>query len=232
MPRTARLILPNTPHHIVQRGHNRNAVFVEPRDYQYYWDNLAEWKTTLGLKLYAFCLMTNHIHLIVEPGEYPTDVGELMKRLAGRQTRLVNKLERRTGSLWESRYKISPIQTDTYLLHCCRYVDLNPVTAKMVAKAEDYPWSSARASIGMQTLDWLDKSPSYMALADTESQQQARYHDFLRAQSDAQRVHSFIQAAAERNQLTGSPKFVEEIAQRTGRRIEHRGPGRPAKAHE
>lgn len=232
MPRKARVILPHTPHHIVQRGHNRKAVFVEERDYQYYWDNLAEWKTELGLKVYAFCLMTNHVHLIVETGEYPTDVGELMKRLAGRQTRFVNKLERRSGSLWESRYKISPIETDGYLMQCCRYVELNPVTANMVARAEDYPWSSARAMIGMTSVEWLDDNPCYLALGGSRSERQACYHRFLSARANAQNVHSFIQSAVERNQLTGGSTFVDEVALRTGLRIENRGPGRPVKRQQ
>jgi len=133
----------------VQRGHNRNAVFVEDADYQYYLDNLIEWKKELGVKVYSYCLMTNHIHLIVDPGRYPTNVGELMKRLAARQTRYVNKLEGRTGSLWDSRYKISPIETEAYLLQCCRYVELNPLKAKMVIKAERYTWSCYPSKLGI-----------------------------------------------------------------------------------
>ncbi len=155
MPRRGRVILPNTPHHIVQRGHNRKAVFIEDRDYQYYLDNLEEWKHHLGIKVYSYCLMTNHIHLVIEPSIYPTDVGELMKRLAGRQTRFANKMEGRSGSLWESRYKISAIETDAYLLQCCRYVELNPVKAGMVADPEDYPWSSYRHKVRMVNNSWL-----------------------------------------------------------------------------
>ena len=85
MPRKARMIVPGMPHHIVQRGHNRSVVFVEDRDYEYCLENLEEWKIALGLKVYSYCLMTNHVH-------------QLMKRLAGRQTRFVNKMERRMGS--------------------------------------------------------------------------------------------------------------------------------------
>ncbi|MEQ8959474.1 MAG: transposase, partial [Coleofasciculus sp. C2-GNP5-27] len=120
------------PHHIVQRGHNRKAVFVEAGDYRYYLHNLREWKLTLGVKVYSYCLMTNHVHLIVEPGDDVTTVSRLMKQLAARQTRWVNKQEGRSGSLWEGRYKSSPIQRDCYLLQCCRYVERNPVKARMV----------------------------------------------------------------------------------------------------
>ena len=118
MPRRARVIVPNCPHHIVQRGHNRNVVFVSDDDYRYYLENLIEAKVELGIQVYAFCLMTNHVHLIVEPNDGVASVAELMKRLAARQTRYVNKLERRTGSLWEGLYKISPIERDSYLVEC------------------------------------------------------------------------------------------------------------------
>tara|TARA_B110000495_G_C22976518_1_gene573624 strand:+ start:486 stop:749 length:264 start_codon:yes stop_codon:yes gene_type:complete len=87
MPRKARVILPNTPHHIVQRGHNKRAVFVEKADFLYYLANLREWEKILKVLVYGYCLMTNHIHLIVDPCSCPSNISELMKRLAGRQTR-------------------------------------------------------------------------------------------------------------------------------------------------
>ena len=120
MPRRARVIVAGMPHHIVQRGHNRKAVFVEADDHRYYLENLREWKLALGIKVYSFCLMTNHVQLMVEPPEDCATVSRLIKQLAARQTRRVNKLEGRSGSMWESRYKISPIQRERYLLQCCR----------------------------------------------------------------------------------------------------------------
>ncbi|MDF1589579.1 MAG: transposase, partial [Gammaproteobacteria bacterium] len=111
MPRQARIILQNTPHHIVQRGHNRETVFVEKEDYIYYLDTLKEWKQELRVNVYGYCLMSNHVHLILDPVDEPANLGKLMKRLAGRQTRYVNYQEKRTGSLWEGRYKSSPIET-------------------------------------------------------------------------------------------------------------------------
>ena len=124
MPRTSRLIVPGYPHHVIQRGHNRQTVFVSDEDYLYYLENLHECKQKHGCQIYAYCLMTNHIHLIIDPGQDVSSLGKLMKQLAGRQTRYVNKLEKRTGSLWEGRYRSSPISTDNYLLACSRYVEL------------------------------------------------------------------------------------------------------------
>lgn len=125
MPRRARIVLPNCPHHVIQRGHNRQVVFASDDDYLFYLDTLQEWKTALGCKVYAYCLMTNHIHLVIDPGDEPENLALLMKRVAGRQTRFVNKMEKRSGSLWEGRYKSSPINANEFLLACCRYVELN-----------------------------------------------------------------------------------------------------------
>ena len=115
MPRIGRTILQYYPHHIVQRGHNRQVVFAEPGDYERYLETLVQFKEIYGVKVYAYCLMTNHVHLLVAPEEI-AGLGQLMKRLAGRQTRYHNRLEGRTGTLWESRYKSSPVDTDDYLL--------------------------------------------------------------------------------------------------------------------
>ena len=93
MPRKARILVPNCPHHVVQRGHNRKAVFVADTDYGYYLENLKEFKEIFDIRVYAWCLMTNHVHLILEPGNDEKTISLLMKRLAGRQSALVNKLE-------------------------------------------------------------------------------------------------------------------------------------------
>ena len=148
MPRTSRIVVMGYPHHIIQRGHNRQIVFASEEDYQYYVDNLCEWKEKLGCKVYAYCLMTNHVRLIVDPGEDGGNLARLMKRLAGRQTRYLNKLEKRTGSLWEGRFKSSTISTNEYLLACCRYVESNPVRAGIVADPIGYRWSSYGSKIG------------------------------------------------------------------------------------
>ena len=175
MPRTARIVVMGYPHHIIQRGHNRQVVFASDEDYQYYLDNLCEWKEKLGCKVYAYCLMTNHVHLIVDPGEDGGNLARLMKRVAGRQTRYLNRLEKRTGSLWEGRFKSSTISADEYLLACSRYVELNPVRAGIVADPGDYRWSSYGSKTGNKKEAWLDFDPCYMGLADNRKKRAKRY---------------------------------------------------------
>lgn len=227
MPRMGRVTLPNYPHHVVQRGHNRQVVFAEASDYQRYLDALAEFKAEFDVRVYAYCLMTNHVHLLLAPGEEVAGLGRLMKRLAGRQTRYHNALEGRTGTLWEGRYKSSPVDTDEYLLACVRYIELNPVRARMTDVPEAYRWSSARHHLGIERCHWLDEDPGYLALSDETAVRQVRYREFLNA-AIPEGEWALIRAAVQRGQLTGRDRFVDQVEGIVGRCIEHRSPGRQA----
>ena len=226
MPRKARILVSNYPHHIVQRGHNRKAVFITDDDYRYYLENLKEWKNKLGVKLYAWCLMTNHVHIIVEPGDDASTVSELMKRVAGRQTAYVNKQENRSGSLWEGRYKASPIQRDNYLLACCRYVEMNPVRANMVTGPRQYRWSSYRERVDLIKSSMLDFDLTYLGMAFNKLQRIERYKRYIQKGASDKEV-ALLMNAWSRNQLTGNACFVDEIEKLAGYRIENRGRGNP-----
>lgn len=229
MPRIGRVVLPNYPHHVVQRGHNRQVVFADTRDFEYYLADLRELKETLGLRVYAYCLMTNHVHLLLSPGDTPASLGQLMKALAARMTRYRNKLEGRSGTLWESRYKSSVVQSDTYLLACSRYIELNPVRAHIVSRAENYPWSSYRLRVVEPAENnWLDIDPCFEALGSTELVRRERYTNFVEQVAPIGEL-DLIRSALQRGQLTGASRFVEEIEHITGLRITGRGQGRPTK---
>ena len=227
MPRMGRIVLPNYPHHVVQRGHNRQVVFAAAEDYQRYLADLRELKDVFGVKVYAYCLMTNHVHLLLAPGDSVAGLGQLMKALAARATRYRNRLEGRSGTLWESRYKSSVVQSDAYLLACCRYIELNPARARMVADAADYPWSSYRARVGdVPDSHWLDVDPCFVALGDTAIARRQRYEAFMRQVICADELR-LIRDALQRGHLTGTSRFVEEVEQIVGLRVEPRGRGRP-----
>ncbi len=179
----------------------------------------------LDVKVYTYCLMTNHVHLIVEPGEHVQVVGKLMRRLAGRQTRYANSLEHRTGTLWDGRYKASPIQAERYLLACSRYVELNPVRAGMVLSPADYMWSSYRGKTGCRE-DWLDEDPCYRAMAPDQTSRENSYRRFV-AEGVSDEERELIVGAIRRNQVTGDGRFIDEVAQRIGRRVDFRDRGRP-----
>jgi putative transposase len=172
--------------------------------------------------------MTNHVHLIISPGEQTDHVSKLMRIVAARQTRYVNKLEKRTGTLWEGRFKASLIETDAYVLACCRYVELNPVRAAMVTSPQDYPWSSYRVRGTIGDVDLLDPCYVYEALGKTEAERFLAYESLV-AEGISDDELNMIRTAVQRNQLTGTQHFRDDIARRSGRRVSARGQGRPRK---
>lgn len=227
MPRKARIVIPGVAHHVVQRGHNRQVVFAADEDFQFYLENLTELKGELDVRLYAYCLMTNHVHLLLMPAQGQT-LASLLKALAGRQTRYVNRVEGRSGTLWEGRYKSSPVDTESYLLECSRYIELNPLRAGIVGRPEQYRWSSFGAKAGLWEDRRLDLDPCYLAMGETEQQRQSRYAAFVSRGVRPSEL-MLIREALQRGQLTGSERFVDEIDRKLGVRVERRGQGRPAK---
>jgi putative transposase len=228
MPRYPRLFISDVPLHIVQRGHDRKPVFVQPSDYQYYLDNLREVKEELAIRVVAYCLMTNHVHLVLVPGTEPSAVSKLMRVIAARQTRHVNKLESRSGTLWEGRFKASLIDTSEYLLACCRYIDLNPVRASMVAAPGDYEWSGYRSRCGLADTSILDEHSMFTTLGTSTTDRATAYRRFVDKGVDDGEL-SLIRQAVQRNQLTGGALFKTDIENRIGRRLSTKAPGRPRK---
>jgi putative transposase len=224
MARSSRVAAPNLPHHLCQRGHNRRAVFFNARDYQSFLDTLAEFRAELSIKVYGYCLMTNHVHLIVDPGDDPANLGLLMKRLAGRHTRRLNFIQNQSGTVWGGRFKCSPIETERYLMTCLRYVDLNPVRARLVARAEDYAWSSYRAHAGMAECGWLDVDPVSGNAGDPK-RRQLWYRQFV-AEGEVDLELKFIRESLQRGHVTSSESFAKELAAQNGITLPRRSPGR------
>ena len=166
--------------------------------------------------------------MVIDPGSQVENLSLLMKRVAGRQTRYINTMEKRSGSLWEGRFKSSPISANEYLLACCRYVELNPVRAGMIEEPWQYPWSSCQEKTGGKELSWLDADPFYLSLGKTPEEQAQKYQKWL-SETIQDDEWILIREATQRGQLTGSRKFEHEISKKIGRRIELRGQGRPKK---
>lgn len=145
MARHGRWFVPGVPQHIIQRGNNRQAVFFGPSDYLAYIEWLTEIAAEQDLAIHAYVLMPNHVHLLATPkseGSIPTT----MQTLGRLYVRRVNHLTGRTGSLWEGRYRSTVVDSETYLLRCMRYIELNPVRAKLASKPDGYRWSSHQAN--------------------------------------------------------------------------------------
>lgn len=145
MPRRPRIYLDGVPLHIVQRGHNRQPCFFPDADYVAYLEWLGDAARHTGCQLHAYALMTNHVHLLLTPGDAQA-VPRLMVALGRRYVPYVNAAYQRSGTLWEGRYKSSLIQSESYLLACMRYIELNPVRAGICPDPAHYRWSSYRAN--------------------------------------------------------------------------------------
>jgi putative transposase len=145
MARLARLVIPGLPHHVTQRGNRGQQTFFNDGDYAAYLELMAEWCREEGVAIWSYCLMPNHVHLIAVP---KTEAG--LRRAIGeahrRYTRRINFRERWRGYLWQGRFA-SFIMDEPYLLAAARYVELNPVRAKLVQRAREWPWSSAKAHL-------------------------------------------------------------------------------------
>lgn len=228
MPRSNRIVLAHAPHHILQRGHNRQPVFLSDDDFTYYRENLITFKREFGCRIYAYCLMTNHVHLVVDPGKNPQALALLMKRVAGRQTRYVNAVAQRTGSLWEGRYKSSVICTEEYFSSCCRYIERNPLRAGMVTDPAQYRWSSYACKVLGTNDPVVDLHPSYLAMGDSELERRHAYAEYVCGTVPEEEI-LLIRAALQRGQLTGSERFRCELERKLNIGISNKKPGRPRK---
>ena len=228
MPRRPRIHLPGLPLHIVQRGHNREVCFFDEENYLAYQQWLGDALTSSACQLHAYVLMTNHVHLLLTPPDSAA-VAQLMMSLGRRYVQYINKSRRRTGTLWDSRYKSSMVQTEDYLLLCQRYIELNPVRAAMVDDPAHYRWSSYRANGLGQADKLLTPHPAYLALDHDDKARRTEYRSLFRAQLDAEAI-SDIRLALNQEQPLGSSQFYAAIEKATGQRREVRARGRPRKA--
>ena len=226
MARLPRLTLPDYPHHVIQRGNNRQATFVRVADYQRLL--LDENARLFEVAIHAYVLMSNHFHLLATP-QTAEGLPLMMQALGRRYVRYFNDAQGRTGTLWEGRYKSTLIQTDRYLLACMAYIDLNPVRAGMVSQAADYPWSSHGHYIGRGTDKLVTPHALTWTLGNTPFAREAAYAELV--QSGVNPVHQLaLTASTLRGWALGEPDFVADLQKRTQRRVSKGQAGRPAAA--
>jgi len=218
MARIARVVVPGYPHHVTQRGNRRQETFFEKDDYHAYLELMAEWCGQCGVEIWAYCLMPNHVHLIAVPSD-----AEGLRRAIGeahrRYTRRINFREGWRGHLWQGRFA-SFVMDDDYLLAAARYIELNPVRARIVRKAHRYRYSSARAHVEGWADPLLSDSPLTKMIDDWAS--------FLSAGIDPQE-----QERLRRHERTGRPlgsqRFIKKLEKALGRVLRPQKGGRPRK---
>lgn len=214
MARIARVVVPKVPHHIIQRGNRRQPVFFGKADYQEYLALMAEWCRAYRVQIWAYCLMPNHVHLIAVP---PSE--ESLKAAIGeahrRYSRNVNVRQGWSGHLWQGRFSSYPMD-ESYLLRAARYIELNPVTAKLVKDPGKYSWSSAKAHLqGVD--DLLVRSKPLLSRIDSWKQ-------FLREQLSGEDLQELRQHERTGRPL-GNSAFIRRVEKNTGRDFSLKKPG-------
>ena len=225
MPRRTRVHLDGVPLHIVQRGHNREPCFFCEDDYATYLHWLGKALGETGCALHAYVLMTNHVHLLLTPRKAAA-VPKLIISLGRRYVQYINRSYRRTGTLWDSRYKSSSVQAEPYLLLCQRYIELNPVRAAMVDDPAHYRWSSYRSHALGQIDARLAPHALYQSLGGTDQERQSAYRSLFRTELDCEAIDD-IRLAINQDQPIGNERFLAKIEKMTGIRREARPRGRP-----
>ncbi|MDX8390315.1 MAG: transposase [Mariprofundaceae bacterium] len=190
------------PQHVIQRGNNRDVIFVSDDDYQFYLAKLESACTRFGCELHAYVLMTNHVHLLMTP-QTEDGIGKVMQSVGRYYVQYFNDQYKRTGTLWEGRYKATLLDSEEYLLTCSRYIELNPVRAGMVGAPADYPWSSYACNA-------LGKVNSLIKL--------------FASHIDSNKLDE-IRESTNKSWVLGSSLFKESIEELTARQAQPKGRG-------
>src|SRR4030043_1720511 len=218
MARVARVVVPGYPHHITQRGNRRQQTFFCDEDYQAYIALMSEWCNRLGVAIWFYCLMPNHVHLIAVP-ESQDGLRRAIGEAHRRYTRRINFREGWRGHLWQGRFA-SFVMDEPYLLAAARYVELNPVRAGLVHGAADWRWSSARSHLSGRDARLVQAAPMLALLADWQTLLNSAIPE-----EDLRDLRAHVRTGCP----LGNPTFVERLERMVGRILRPQRPGRPPK---
>jgi putative transposase len=215
------------PVHLIQRGNNRHACFFADEDYSLYLHHLQELAVKFGCAVHAYVLMTNHVHWLVTP-QSASGISLLMKHLGQRYVQYINRTYRRSGTLWEGRFRSCLVQSEEYLLSCHRYIEVNPVRTNMVSYPSEYRWSSYRTNGEGRPSTLITPHGMYERLAKNERERLMAYQSLFSTELDPQIVTT-IRSATNGNYALGDSRFVQQVQAHLGRRVERGKAGRPLK---
>jgi putative transposase len=227
MPRKPRFFLPNVPVHMIIRGNNRQSVFAETEDYLSYRHWMKEAANSCNCQIYAYVLMTNHIHILLSANK-PSNISKFSQSIGRKYVPYFNHKYGKSGTLWEGRFKATSIDSEDYLLACYRYIEMNPVRAGMVSDSKDYLWSSHLANAYGEQDELLTPHFLYLRLGDTKKLRQMCYRDLFREE-----IPSTLLSEIRHSTQTGTPlgkkKFKDEIEALLQVKIGYSRQGRPKK---
>jgi len=222
MPRRLRVVCPGRAHHVIARGNYRQNVLEQFEDFQQYCYWVKEYQQKYGLDVVSYCLMNNHVHFILVPKD-EDGLSRFFNALHMRYSQYKNGRMHKKGHLWQGRYFSSIIQERGYLLKVARYVERNPVRAKMVENAWDYVWSSARTHVGIDK-DSIIKTTGYKKILD-QLGGMATWKEFLSGVETS--VDEGIRTSTHKGYVIGSEEFVQQMERETGIRLSPGKVGRP-----
>ena len=227
MARLPRLAIAGCPHHVLQRGNNRQPVFLDDADRQRYLALLGEAASRFKVAVHAFVLLDNHVHLLLTPAD-STGLSQTMQTLGRAYVRYFNDRHGRSGTLWEGRYRSAPLEGTAYLLPCLVWLDTHPVRGWLASEPAAYSWSSHGHYVGLRTDRLISPPEAYWALGNTPFAREAVYAEMVRAGLDAPLERAFARFAQGGWPL-GGPSFAAALAQVGGRRTVRGQAGRPKK---
>ena len=225
MARLPRLSVPGYPHHVIQRGNNRQPIFQTDADHRRMLELVEENARQFEVAVHAYVLMDNHFHLLLTP-RTGDSLSRMMQAVGRRYVRYFNDSHGRTGTLWEGRYRSTLIEAERYLLACMVYIDLNPVRAGLAAQARDYPWSSHAHYAGLRVDRLLTPHPLYWQLGNTPFAREAAYAQLVQTGLSMQQQQALTESVLHGWALGGAD-FVAELQKKTERRLSKSSPGRP-----
>ena len=231
MPRKRRLFIPDLPQHVVQRGVDRQPVFFSDSDCARYLNTFSEYAERRNISLHAYCLMTNHTHLLVSAKEKGA-LSACMQELGRKFVSTTNRIRSRTGGLWEGRFYAGYLEPEGYLLRCMRYIELNPVRAKMVANAGAYRWSSFSANATGRENVMITPHPVYQKLGDTQEARAYAYRKLFDEEPegvDRSVIDEEIRSATRQGVLIAGTTYAADVARRLNREVTAKPRGRPKK---
>jgi putative transposase len=224
------MFLPDVPSHVISRGNNRHACFFADEDYQFYLLCLNEACAKYKVAVHAYVLMTNHVHLLLTPID-TTGISSVLQSVGRRYVQYINKTYRRSGTLWEGRFKASLVDAENYLLACYRYIELNPVRAQMVEHPVEYRWSSYSVNAGLRSRRRLIAHDVYQRLGSDSESRCIAYRELFSVELEGKLVHD-IQRASVFSMPLGNSRFQKQVEQALGRKIGYAKQGRPCRDNE
>ena len=225
MARLSRVCPIGIPQHVIQRGNNRQVCFASEQDFAAYAGWLKDFSKKFQVDIHAWVLMTNHVHLLCTP-RADNAVSHMMQSLGRNYVRYFNFSYKRTGTLWEDRFKACLVQEENYLMQLYRYIELNPVRAGIVAQPSDYAWSSYPINALGTISELCTPHPLYLALGCEPIGRQSSYRELFKYQVEGKLLED-IRLATNIGMVLGSGRFEAEVENLTGRRMPAKKMGRP-----